>query len=135
MKRIWSIALSLILLSALVLSLLPVVSGAEENTLYNVTGETGRTSGEITLSDGTKTGVNYTSIQMSGHYGDDREVNVVEFDLANTHLSVEVINHGSYMVSTQVLTSAMEAYNSTHEGQQVLVGFGKRFFKPAGVSS
>ncbi len=83
--------------------------------------ETGRTSSEITLTDGTKTGVLWSDIAVSGSvYGADRQVNVVEFDLANTNLSVEVLNSGDYMVSVKTLEKAAADYNAAHKGQTVL---------------
>ena len=83
--------------------------------------ETGRKSSEITLSDGTKTGVVWSDIAVSGSvYGADRQVNMVEFDLANTNLSVEVLNSGDYMVSAKTLDKASTDYNAAHKGQTVL---------------
>ncbi len=122
MKRLLTAVVAIILSCVMVLSLLVMPSVAQDAKLYNVTGEQSRTSSEITLADGTKTGVQYTNIQLAGHYGDDREVNVVEFDLADPRLSVEVINCGTYMTSSKLLTEGMEAYNKTHEGQTMLAG-------------
>ena len=83
--------------------------------------ETGRKSSEITLSDGTKTGVVWSDIAVSGSvYGADRQVNMVEFDLANTNLSVEVLNSGTYMVSAKTLDKAATDYNAAHDGKTVL---------------
>ncbi len=85
-----------------------------------ISGETSRTTSEITLADGTKTGVQYTNVKLSGTYGNNRELNIADADLANTHLSLEVINHGTYSTSTRVLTNGIKEYNSANEGKTVL---------------
>ena len=80
---------------------------------------------ELTLADGTKTGVKHTHIVLpSGTkyntQSTDKEANFIEFDLANTHLSVEAINCGDYMTSATKLTTAIDRYNEEHPGQTVL---------------
>lgn len=85
-----------------------------------ITGEERRKSEELTLSDGTKTGVVWSEIYLNGYYGNDRVINVAEFDLANTHLSVEVINCGEYMVSAKGISNACSDYNNKNERQTVL---------------
>ncbi len=83
--------------------------------------EQSRKTEEIVLADGTKTGVLWSQIELDGStYGEDRVVNVAEFSLANTHLSVEVINSGAYMVSAKTLDKAAKDYNAAHDGQTVL---------------
>ena len=83
--------------------------------------EQGRKTAEITLADGTKTGVLWSDISVSGNvYGTDRQVNMVEIDLSNTHLSMEVLTGGQYMVSTKTLNKAAADYNASHKGQTVL---------------
>lgn len=120
MKRFLTVTLALLLCCGMLASLMVLPLSAEEALPYNLTGESARRSEEITLSDGTATGVTWTQIELDGYYGDNRLVNVAEFDLSNTHLSVEVINSGKYMVSSQTLDQASVAYNETHEGQTVL---------------
>ncbi len=120
MKRILSIALCVLICASLLAGLMITPLGAVETEAYQLTGESSRESQEITLSDGTKTGVTWTQIELDGFYGDNRLVNVAEFDLSNTHLSVEVINSGKFMVSTQTLDEATVAYNESHDGQTVL---------------
>lgn len=86
-----------------------------------ISDEQSRTTTEITLSDGTKTGVMWSDIGISGStYGENRQVNMVEIDLANTHLSMEVLTGGQYMVSAKNLDKAAVAYNEAHKGQTVL---------------
>ena len=83
--------------------------------------EQGRKTAEITLADGTKTGVLWSDISVSGNvYGADRQVNMVEIDLSNTHLSREGLTGGQYMVSTKTLNKAAADYNASHKGQTVL---------------
>ena len=83
--------------------------------------EQSRKTSEITLADGTKTGVLWSDISVSGSvYGADRQVNMVEVDLSNTHLSMEVLTGGQYMVSAKTLNKAAADYNAAHEGQTVL---------------
>ncbi len=120
MKKIISLALCLLMCASLMVGLMMTPLGAEEAKDYDLTGESSRTSEEITLADGTKTGVKWTQIELDGYYGNDRLVNVAEFDLSNTNLSVEVINSGKFMVSTQTLDKAVASYNESHEGQTVL---------------
>ena len=120
MKRILSIALCVLMCASLLAGLMITPLGAVETEAYQLTGESSRESQEITLSDGTKTGVTWTQIELDGFYGDNRLVNVAEFDLSNTHLSVEVINSGKFMVSSQTLDKATVAYNESHDGQTVL---------------
>lgn len=101
------------------LSLLPFFASAEESA-GKVTGETSRTTTELTLADGTKTGVMHTNIQLSGYYGNNREINIAEGDLSNTNLSLEFINSGTYMVKSQTMNKAAAAYTESHEGQTVV---------------
>mgnify|MGYP002508408610 CR=1 FL=1 len=94
-KRLLAMALcamaALMLLPCLIT---PALAAAPAEKLSD---ETGRKSAEITLSDGTKTGVLWSDISVSGStYGADRQVNMVEVNLANTHLSMEVLTGGQY---------------------------------------
>ncbi len=121
MKRILSLALS-ILLCCLAVAVLPAatVAAETENTVPGtLTGEVSRETQELKLADGTGTGVNWTQILLDGYYG-SKVVNVAEFSLSNTHLSLEVINSGKYLVSTEKTAVAAETYTKTHEGQTVL---------------
>ncbi len=91
--------------------------------------EKSRVTSEITLPDGTKTGVMWTDIAMSGStYGENRQVNMVEIDLSNTHLSMEVINNGTYMVSKKTMDKGAADYNAAHKGQTVLAAINGDLF-------
>ena len=94
---------------------------AEESTsaVGTLDGEQGREVEEVTLSDGTKTGVSVETITLSGTYG-QKEVIVATANLANTNLSIEVLNCGDYMVSATSMMKAAERYNAEHQGQTVL---------------
>ena len=112
--------LSLVLAISLAVSvwITPATAAAPAEKLRD---ETGRNSAEITLSDGTKTGAVWSEILVSGStYGENREVNMVEFDLANTNLSVEVLNSGTYMVDVKNLDKAATDYNTANPGKTVL---------------
>ncbi len=113
---------SLFLAIFLCLSLpLTLSAAADESTspIGTLEGETGRETEEITLKDGTKTGVIVETITLSGKYG-NKEVVVAWGDLSNTNLSVEVINCGDYMVSSSGMMTAADRYNQEHAGQTVL---------------
>ncbi len=120
MKRIISLALCVLMCASLLVGLMVTPLGAEEAKDYNLTGESSRASEEIALADGTKTGVKWTQIELDGFYGNDRLVNVAEFDLSNTSLSMEVINSGKFIVSSQTLDKASAVYTESHDGQTVL---------------
>lgn len=120
MKRILSMALCVLTCASLTAGLMTPSLGAAETEDGKLTEESSRATEEIVLADGTKTGVRWTQIELDGYYGDDRLVNVAEFDLSDTHLSVEVINSGDFMVSAQTLDKAVTSYNETHDGQTVL---------------
>ena len=94
----------------LVCSGLVFSSGAEP--IGKITGETSRTTTELTLADGTKTGVKHTNIQLSGYYGNNREINIAEGNLSNTNLSLEIVNSGTYMIKGQTINKSAEVYNS-----------------------
>ncbi len=108
-----------------ILAVATVASGlclgsASLDSVPAISGETSRTTSEITLSDGTKTGVQYTNIQLSGTYGNNRELNIADADLSNTHLSLEVLNHGTYSTSVRTLANGISEYNSANDGKTVL---------------
>ena len=100
-------SLALLLALALLASALAVPALAAPPA-EKISDEQSRKTTEITLSDGTKTGVKWSDIAVSGStYGENRQVNMVEIDLSNTHLSMEVLTGGQYMVSTQALDKAL----------------------------
>ena len=74
-----------------------------------VSGESGRFYEEITLSDGTKTGVRYTEMNLSGKYGTGKVLRLAECDLSNTNLSIDVLNCGTYTVSRTTVASASKS--------------------------
>ena len=85
--------------------------------LPTLTGETSRTTEYLKTKDGQETGVRFTTINLSGHYG-SKIAYVTEFSLANTHLSVDTINNGSYMVSRTTVASVAISYSKN--GKTVL---------------
>ncbi len=96
----------------------PSVAAAPAEKL---TDEQSRKTEELVLSDGTKTGVKWSQIVINGSaYNTDATVNVAEFSLSNTHLSMEVITGGQYMVSSATLNKAAANYNKNNDGQTVL---------------
>ena len=114
MKRILSLTLA-VLLCCLAVAVLPGATVAAEPGAVvpgTLTDEVGRETQELTLADGTATGVRWTQITLDGYYG-SKIVNVAEFSLSNTHLSLEVINSGKYLVSTDKTSEAAAAYNRT----------------------
>ncbi len=119
-KRSLSTATALVLALTLLVGawIVPLNAAAPAETF---TDEKSRTSTELTLDNGTKTGVKWTTVKLDGDtYGSDRVVNMAEFSLANTHLSMEVLNAGTYMVSSKTLNKAAEDYTKAHKGQTVL---------------
>ena len=123
MKRNLRIAVSILSL-ILALSMLasawitPALAAPPADKLSD---EQSRKTTELTLSDGRGTGVMWTDIAISGStYGADRQVNMVEIDLSNTHLSMEVLTGGQYMVNAKTLNKAADDYNASHKGQTVL---------------
>ena len=118
--RVCNAALSLLLALTLLASawVTPALAAPPAEKLSD---EQDRKTAEITLADGTKTGVLWSDVSVSGStYGTDRQVNMVEIDLSNTHLSMEVLTGGQYMVSTKTLNKAAADYNASHKGQTVL---------------
>ncbi len=113
------IRLSLFLVLALILSAVQFPAFAID-PVPTISGETSRTTKEITLSDGTKTGVIHTQIKTNGHYGSNRLVNIAECDLSNRNLSIEVINCGTYIANLKTISSASADYNSKNPGKTVL---------------
>ncbi len=117
----WGVALLALLLACIMIVSVWVMPAMAAAPAEKISDETGRQSAEITLSDGTKTGVVWSEIMISGStYGENRAVNMVEVDLSNTHLSMEVLNSGTYMVDAKTLDKAALDYNAANEGQTVL---------------
>ena len=114
MKKLISLFLSaLSLLSSLSLPALSL-----SDPVGTVTGESGRFYEEITLANGTKTGVRYTEMALSGYYGTNKTLRLAECDLSNTNLSIDVINCGTYTVSRTTMATA--AKNHSKDGKTVL---------------
>lgn len=133
MKRIVSTLLTILLCAATLLTAMgALTASADEETAVPgaLSGETSRETKEITLDDGTATGVNWTQIKLDGTYG-NKEVNVAEFSLSNTHLSMEVINSGSGVVNLQTTAIASDKYTKNHEGQTVLAAINGDLFMTA----
>ena len=120
MKKLQFLSLFLAICLSLSLPLtLPAAADEITSSVGTLDGETDREQEEITLKDGTKTGVTIETITLAGTYG-NKEVVVAWGDLSNTNLSIEVINCGDYMVSASSMMTASERYNQEHAGQTVL---------------
>ena len=122
MKRILSVSLALLLCCLAVLPALLSASADEtKSTVGELSGEVSRESHEILLDDGTPTGVIWTQVALEGFYG-SKVVNVAEFSLANTHLSLEVINSGkaNTIVAANTTVKGIEAYSERNPGKTVL---------------
>ncbi len=86
--------------------------------LGTITGESNRFYEEITLGDGTKTGVRFTQMNLSGNYGSGKVLSISECDLSNTNLSIDVINCGTATVNTQTVVNASKSFSKN--GKTVL---------------
>lgn len=112
--RILTVLLCVTFVSSLFVSAIPGEIG----------GSTNITTSEIKLPNGTKTGVTLTemTIKKQTYFNpstkNEKKACFTEFDLSNTNLSLEVINCGDYMVSTQTVKSAVENYKEN--GKTVL---------------
>ncbi|MDD6095007.1 MAG: phosphodiester glycosidase family protein [Clostridia bacterium] len=115
MKKYISIILAAALFAALFQSPSLFASAA---SVGSITGETSRTVESVNLSDGTKTGVELTTVNLTGYYGTNKVLHAAECDLSNTHLSIDVFNCGTYLVSRQLVTAA--ASNLSKNGKTVL---------------
>ena len=120
MKRILSIILCLITCLPGIALMSVSAAAAAMDPVPEIRGETGRKTEEILLPDGTGSGVMWTKINLSGYYGDSLHVNVAQFDLSNTHLSLEVSTCGEYITDTQKLSDAAKEYDGQHPDQTVL---------------
>ena len=118
LRKLTSLTLTLII----ILQLIPTAVIALGNPVGTVTGESGRFYEEITLSDGTKTGVRYTEMALSGYYGTNKTLRLAECDLSNTNLSIDVINCGTYTVSRTTMATAANKHSK--DGKTVLIGEG-----------
>lgn len=83
-----------------------------------ITGESGRVYEEITLGNGTNTGVRFTQMKLSGQYGSGKVLSISECDLSNTNLSIDVINCGAATVNTQTVVNAAKSFSKN--GKTVL---------------
>ena len=119
MKKLLIFLLSLTLCLSALLQMTAYAETTTDSVVGTIDGEVSREIEEVTLADGTKTGVNIHTITLSGTYG-NKEVVVATGNLSNTNLSIEVINCGQYMVSSATMMSAAAAYNQSHAGQTVL---------------
>ena len=121
MKRFLSIILCLITcFSGIAIIPTSAADSTAMDPVPEIRGETSRQTSEILLPDGTGSGVMWTKINLSGYYGDNRVVNVAQFDLANTHLSIEVSTCGKYITDLQKLSDAAKEYDGQHPNQSVL---------------
>ena len=103
--------LALFLAIILIVLSLPLSALALSAPVGTVSGESGRFYEEITLSDGTKTGVRYTEMNLSGKYGTGKVLRLAECDLSNTNLSIDVLNCGTYTVSRTTVASASKSHS------------------------
>lgn len=99
-----------------------------------VTGSQNTVSSEITLTDGTKTGATWTEMKLLASTkfnttSSNKEINIVEFNLKNTHLSVDVFNCGNYLISKQTVENAVASFASANPDKTVLAAMnGDLFF-------
>lgn len=100
--------LSAILVCSLMAALFVLPSDAS-STVGKITGETSRTVEQIKLPNGSNSGVDFTTVNFTGHYGSNKVLEVAEADLSDTHLSVDVFNCGTYIVSKQKVAAAAQA--------------------------
>lgn len=83
-----------------------------------ITGESNRIYENITLPNGTDTGVRFTQMNLSGQYGSGKVLSISECDLSNTNLSIDVINCGAGIVNTQTVVNASKSFSKN--GKTVL---------------
>lgn len=119
MKKLLVFILSLTLCISVFVPFTATADDQAVNPVGTLSGEVGREIEEITLADGTKTGVTVQKITLGGTYG-DKEAWVAYGDLANTNLSLEVLKGGQYVVSTSTMMTASSNYNKDNPGQTVL---------------
>ncbi len=119
MKKLLLVVLSLTLCLSVFVPFSATADDEEVNPVGTLSGEVGREIEEITLADGTKTGVTVQKITLAGTYG-DKEAWVAYGDLSNTNLSLEVLKGGQYVVSTSTMMTASSNYNKENPGQTVL---------------
>ena len=86
-----------------------------------IQGATNITTNEITLKDGTKTGVTYTEMILptkttfNPSSSKSKKACFTEFKLSDTNLSVEVINCGGSMTQTATVLSAVNSFTSANK--------------------
>lgn len=86
-----------------------------------IQGASNISTNEITLKDGTKTGVTYTEMILptkttfNPSSSNEKKACFTEFKLSDTNLSVEVINCGSSMTQTATVLSAVNSFTSTNK--------------------
>jgi len=103
--------------------LLPYGSAPSNASKYSFTGETSNTTSDI-LFNGKETGAELTTIHLdAGTAGyasksTGRLISIVEADLSNTNLSLEVINHGTYIKNSGYLTDIVDNYDE--DGKTIL---------------
>ncbi len=111
--------LSATLALLLILSLFLPVGVLSAAAVPSISGETSRSTEEIILPDGRKTGVTFTEINISGTaYGNGKALRVAQCSLSNTNLSIEVLNCGKYTVSQKTVSSAAAEFST--DGRNVL---------------
>ncbi len=138
MKRIWMAAVAVALCCVMMLPFFGTTADAATSSSGKFTNEVSRTTKEIALPNGTKTGVMWTQAKINGPYYGNKDliVNIAEFDLANTNLSVEVLNHGEYLVNRSTSMKAeIEKYNAAHPGQTILAAVNGDLFMTSSHSN
>lgn len=115
-KRIFSLSISLILCVAMItVNFASPVLGTG-----TLSGEGSRTVEELTYN-GQSTGVVRTEIKLpSTSVYDLNVVNTIEFDLANTNLTLEAINNGTYLNTLTTVRNAANNFNAANDGKTVL---------------
>ena len=110
MKKLCKQALSLVLVTVMVIGLLPGAALA-----YSFTGQDYNLTTNIMLN-GVDTGADYTRVHLgsggSAGWGANRYINIVEVNLSkNANLDFEVINHGSSLMGSAPLPSVVAGYS------------------------
>ncbi len=118
MKKILSFAVALLIL----LTAVPFTVSASKIASGAVTGQKSFSRTELKNLSGQNTGVTLSEIIVnSGVWGSsEAKINFIEFDLSNTHLSVEAVNNGQYIVRKAKVSAAASSFNSANSGKTVL---------------
>ena len=119
MKKIIALIAAVAIISAAIPFSLPV-SAAQAPQIF--TGQKSGTTNELKNSAGKNTGVKWSEIILEkGAWGSsEAKVNMIEFDLSNTHLSFEAVNNGKYLTSQAKVSASASAFNSANPGKTVL---------------